>query len=162
MNKRIRIVTSSVILGFFISFSAVAAAPASGISLHSTVGDSNISSLQFGAGLGVSSPSNGVRSVSKPSVSELTLTRNVDELSPLFFQALTMGESIGKVEIKRGTLVMELEDVIISGYSVSASDSQSPPTSGKPTESMSLNYTKITYSVNTSGTCFDLTTSEVC
>jgi len=166
MNSHLKIVASTVIFGSWFALSVASAAPAAPadpmrtINLHSDLlGDSAIASYQWGAGLGVSSPRGGNRTVSEPSVSEVIITRYVDATSPLFFNALTRGVPIGTVVISDGALSMELQQVIISGYSLSASDSATPR-QGPQAESISLNFTRVIYSVDDGAACYDLADNE--
>lgn len=103
-----------------------------------------LNSIQWGAGLGVGSARGGNRTTSEPSVSEITATKIIDKSSEGLFKALLKGEPVGKgtISIAAATkgesvayLVLELEDVIISGYSISSGGDV-------PSESLSLNFTK--------------------
>lgn len=109
-----------------------------------------LSSFQWGAGLGVSSARGGDRTVSEPSVSEITCTKTTDKSSERFFKSLLKGDPVGKTEIAftaavKGEsvayLTLILEDVIVSGYSVSHGGG-----SEMPNESVSLNFTKFDWS----------------
>lgn len=108
----------------------------------------DISSMQFGIGRGVGSPvgSDVDREASAPSVSEITCTKEMDKASSAIFELALWGEG-KKVEIHlvktdkdsvEPFVKYELEDVLISGYSVSSGGD-------RPSESLSLNFTKITY-----------------
>jgi len=162
MNSQLKFVACTVVLGSMFAINVASAAPANPnhtINLHSELlGDSNITTYQWGAGIGVSSQSGGNRTVSVPSVSELTLTRYVDSISPLFFNALTSGDPIGTVVISDGALTIELREVIISGYSLSASDGATPQQNPRA-ESISLNFTRVIYSVDDGSACYDLATN---
>jgi type VI protein secretion system component Hcp len=112
-------------------------------------------SLQHGLGVGISSPSGGgTRETSLPSVSEMTLTRQTDSISPVLFGYLTRGTNLPKVELT-GSLPdgtpfeYELTNVLISGLSTSAGGSTF-------SESMSLNFTKISTTVGASSAAYDL------
>jgi type VI secretion system secreted protein Hcp len=103
-----------------------------------------LTSCQWGAGLGVSSARGGNRTSSEPSVSEITASKTIDKSSEGLFKALLKGDPVGKGTISftaatKGEsvayLVLELEDVIISGYSISSGGDI-------PSESLSLNFTK--------------------
>ena len=113
-------------------------------------GKTELSSFQWGAGLGVSSARGGDRTVSEPSVSEITATKVTDKSSERFFKALLKGDPVGKTEIAftaavKGEsvayLTLILEDVIVSGFSVSHGGG-----SEMPSESVSLNFTKFDWS----------------
>ncbi|SFF95127.1 type VI secretion system secreted protein Hcp [Novosphingobium sp. CF614] len=106
-------------------------------------------SFSWGAGLGVGSPRGGDRTTSEPSVSEITTTKTLDKSSEGIFKALLKGEPVGKgtisfVAASKGESVafatLELEDVIISGYSMSSGGAD------LPSESLSLNFTKFDWS----------------
>jgi type VI secretion system secreted protein Hcp len=103
-----------------------------------------LSSFQWGAGVGVGSPRGGNRTTSEPSVSEITASKTLDKSSEGLFKALLKGEPVGKGTISftaasKGEsvayLTLELDEVIISGFSVSSGGDV-------PSESLSLNFSK--------------------
>ncbi|WDF73067.1 Hcp family type VI secretion system effector [Novosphingobium sp. KACC 22771] len=107
-----------------------------------------LSSFQWGAGLGVGSARGGDRTTSEPSVSEITASKTLDKSSEGLFKALLKGDPVGKGTISftaatKGETVayatLELEEVIISGYSMSSGGDF-------PSESISLNFTKFDWS----------------
>lgn len=114
-------------------------------------------SLQEGVGVGISSPSSGTRTTSRPSVSEMTLSRKTDSISPVLFGYVTRGTNLPEVELA-GSLPdgtpfeYELTDVLISGFSTSAGGSSF-------SESVSLNFTKIRMTVGGSSAAYDLATN---
>lgn len=107
-----------------------------------------LSSFQWGAGLGVGSARGGDRTTSEPSVSEITATKVIDKSSELLFKNLLMGETLDKgvisfVAASKGEsvayAVLEIEKVIISGYSQSSGGDL-------PSESVSFNFAKFDWS----------------
>jgi type VI secretion system secreted protein Hcp len=107
-----------------------------------------LTSFQWGAGIGVGSPRGGDRTTSEPSVSEITASKKLDKASEGLFKQLLMGDSVAKgtisftAAIKGESVayaVLDLEDVIISSYSQSSGGDF-------PTESISLNFAKFVYS----------------
>lgn len=140
-------------------------------------GDIELHSFQWGVGRGISSPTGGSsdRESSTPSVSEITITKNMDKTSPKLLDAILSGKDEQEVDIYfvnitrgdggLGTQVYaeyKLSDVLVSGYSVSSGGD-------RPTESLSLNFTKVEYSYfaqNADGTTtpivtnYDLTTAQ--
>jgi type VI secretion system secreted protein Hcp len=107
-----------------------------------------VNSCQFGIGRGVSSPhgSDVDREASTPSVSEIVVTKEADKASTKLFELALYGEGL-KVNIDlcktdKGKpepyMQYELEDVLISGFSVSSGGD-------RPSESLSLNFTKIIF-----------------
>jgi type VI secretion system secreted protein Hcp len=107
----------------------------------------DLSSMQFGVGrgisMGVGSMSN--REVSVPSLSEITISKNLDSSSAMLLKESLVGSEGVKVEIaivRTGNTKIEevgrytLEGVLISGYSTSSGGD-------RPSESISLTYAKI-------------------
>jgi type VI secretion system secreted protein Hcp len=87
-----------------------------------------------------------------PAVSEIVVTKSVDAASAALYRMSLWGE--GKkatiVFAKAGQdgqyeayLTVELENILISNFSVSGAGGGA---NGRPMESLSLNFTKITYS----------------
>ena len=104
-------------------------------------------SHQFGVGRGVSSGAGGAqRESSNPSISEISVTKLYDLASAKLYQDAIAGSFDTKVTIKFTAttknkvdtfLTYELEECGLSGYSTSSGGDN-------PTESLSLNFTKIT------------------
>jgi len=108
----------------------------------------SLSSLQWGVGRGISAPvGNAVnREASAPSVSEVTVSKVLDTASTqLLTEALT-GEGVDcqidfcKTEKDKLVvfLTLTLTNTMISGYSLNSGGD-------KPSESLSLNFTKFEY-----------------
>lgn len=108
-----------------------------------------VDSCQWGVGIGVSpaGASNTTRTVSTPSISEITLSRQSDKATPPLLQLMTQADATPKVIISftrndtvaQNSKYMEftLEDVFLSGLSISSGGDT-------PSESLSLNFSKIT------------------
>lgn len=109
-----------------------------------------VNSVQFGVGRGISSPVGGTREASAPSISEITLTKTMDKShAGLFARAVgTQGGSSGetaqlyfvRTDPKGGLETyykIDLSEALVSGFSVSSGGDL-------PSESLSLNFTKIT------------------
>ncbi|HQT68022.1 MAG: hypothetical protein B7Z78_06690 [Rhodospirillales bacterium 20-60-12] len=110
-----------------------------------------LSSFQFGLGRGVASPlgSAADREASHPSLSEITVTKEYDVASSDLLKESLSGDGTAKANFaftrtkSGGTgaekyLEIKLEDVIISGYSMSSGGD-------RPAESISMNYVKIEF-----------------
>jgi len=105
-------------------------------------------SFQWGVGRAIGSAARGAtsREHSEPSLSEVTVTKLSDVATPKLFLDAVAGKLDNKVTIKFTTttkgkvetfLTYELENTGLSGYSLSSGGDM-------PTESLSLNFTKIT------------------
>ena len=113
----------------------------------------NMSSMQFGAGRSIALQAGGgaKRDASSPSLSEVVFTRESDQASPeLFFQACG-GVSLGTCTVHvlqtignetKVFLEVLLEEAMISSYSVSSGGDN-------PSESMSVNFTKVSFQYDT-------------
>jgi len=108
----------------------------------------SLGSLQFGVGRGISMEAGNMsnREATRPSLSEVTISKVMDGASTgLFKESLTGAEGCKVVidVVKTGAdkiekyVSYELENVLVSSYSVSAGDS------GAPQESVSLSFAKI-------------------
>jgi len=118
-----------------------------GVTTQGYAGQFEVHSFQFGIGRGVGSPIGGTsnREATTPSVSEIVMTKDLDEASgPLVKEAYSgAGKATAVISFVRtdgggGVTYLEytLTNVMLSGYSVSSGGD-------KPTESISLNFTKI-------------------
>ena len=104
-----------------------------------------INSLQWGVGRGISSPTGGIREATTPSFSEVTISKMMDSTSPMLAKLAANGDGTATcvITIKHRTsgtalYTLTLEKVFISGYNVSSGGDV-------PSESISLNYTRITW-----------------
>ena len=107
-----------------------------------------ISSFQWGVGRGISSPTGGSadRESSAPSVSEIVVTKPTDSSSPLFLKEALIGSAGKTVQIdfcktnnpnQTPYLQYTLTNTLVSKYNITASGD-------RPTESISLNFEKVT------------------
>ena len=105
-----------------------------------------VDSLQWGVGRAISSVIGTAkdREASKPSISEVSVTKLMDESSPLIFTEACVGKSkpVQIHLVTTGTdsldtyMEYSLEDCMVSGYSVSSGGD-------RPSESVSLSFTKM-------------------
>jgi type VI secretion system secreted protein Hcp len=134
--------------------------PAATMVIHPSSGEditTEVSSLQVGVGVGVTSPSGAGRSTSAPSVSEMVVTRRTDSNSPVLFSYITRGTVFPQVTLTGalpdGTPVeYVLENVILSGFSTAAGGADW-------SESLSLNFAKITTTVGPNSATYNLATN---
>ena len=106
----------------------------------------DVDSLQWGVGRGISTKTGSSfnREASEPSVSEVTVTKTMDSSSSQLFQEACAGAAGKAVTIdlvttgNPGDIYMQykLHNALVSGYSVSSGGE-------RPSESLSLNFTKI-------------------
>ncbi len=105
-------------------------------------------SVQFGVGRGISMEAGNLsnRESTRPSLSEISLTKVADNSVTAIFKESVTGSAGKKVTIKfvrtgadkvQEYMSYTLEDCIVSAYSISAESE------GEPMESISLSYSKI-------------------
>ncbi len=105
-----------------------------------------VDSCQWGVGRGISTPTGSAakRESSNPSVAEVVITKPLDVASGKLFGEALVGVTGKKVKFHfaatDGKLYLEiaLENVLVSSYSLSSGGD-------RPSESWSLNFTKIEY-----------------
>ncbi len=107
-----------------------------------------LNSFQWGVGRGISSPTGGSadRESSAPSVSEIAVTKALDIATTKLLDEALQGEGktvvIDFCKTDKGKLETymsyKLADVMVSGYSISSGGD-------RPSESLSLNFTKVEY-----------------
>ena len=105
-------------------------------------------SVQFGVGRGISMEAGNIsnRETTRPSLSEITVTKEADNSVTAIFKEAVTGNAGKKAVIKfvrsgadkvQQYMDYTLEDCLVSGYSISA-DSE-----GAPMEQITLSYSKI-------------------
>jgi type VI secretion system secreted protein Hcp len=114
-----------------------------------------VSSVQWGVGRGISTPvgSTANREASAPSVSEVTITKQMDMASTDMFMESVKGNKGEEVKIDivstgnppRVFCTYTLSNALVSGYSVSTGGD-------RPSESISLNFTKLEFKYTPSTT----------
>jgi len=108
----------------------------------------NVNSFSWGVGRGISMESGAIanREATRPSLSEITISKIMDNSTPGLFKESVSGDAGAEVVIEfvaTGAKKIEtymkytLTNCLVSSYSVSA-DAE-----GKPVESLSLSYTKV-------------------
>ncbi len=112
------------------------------------IGWVEVNSFQWGVGRGIGSPvgASANREASAPSISEIVVTKMMDGSSFAFLQEALSGKGLPAVlhfcttdgKKLRKYAKYTLENCLISGYSVSSGGD-------RPTESLSINFTKIEY-----------------
>jgi len=113
-----------------------------------------LNSFQWGVGRGITSPrdpqsGSADRESSAPSVSEIVITKRVDAASPVFSKLALQGKGDncelhfdkGNTSNTQPYMTINLENVMVSHYSLSSGGD-------RPTESLTLNFTKIQYKNN--------------
>jgi len=108
----------------------------------------NLSSFSWGVGRGISMESGAIanREATRPSISEITVSKMMDNSTPGLFKDSVAGDAGAAIIIEfvaTGASKIEtymkytLENCLISSYSVSAG------ADGKPVENISLSFTKV-------------------
>lgn len=107
-----------------------------------------VDSLSWGVGRAIMTPTGATRNreTTQPSVSEITVTKTMDQSSTSFFTEAVTGERGAEVEIDlvstgspgRVYATYKLFDALVSSYSMSTGGD-------RPSESISINFSKIEF-----------------
>lgn len=133
-------------MAIYMNFNALS--PKGNVTAKAYEGWIELDTFNFGVGRAISMEAGAIanRESTRPSISEVSVSKGLDAASGLLFKSSVTGDSGVKVLIhvvQTGAdavekyAVYELEDCIISSYSVNAG------AGGKPTESISLSFAKI-------------------
>lgn len=109
--------------------------------------------VQFGVGRGISMEAGNMsnREATRPSISEVTLSKTADNSVTAIFKEAVTGSAGKKVKIKfvrtgadkvQEYMDYELENCLVSGYSISA-DAE-----GEPMETITLSFSKVMINYN--------------
>lgn len=113
-------------------------------------GQIDVSSFNFSVGRGISMETGNCsnREATRPSLSEISITKELDNASPNLFKESVATASGKKVlfhfirtadDGMEEYMTYELEDTVVSGYSISAAGGDGP----LPMESVTLSYSKL-------------------
>lgn len=156
MNPIRRIAAASLALG--LAGAALAANPADTITLTTPFGQSQVLAWSWGASNTATWNTGGGGGAGKANFQDMTFTRYTDLQSPKFLEAIATGQVQPSVTIARGTLRFELENVLVTSYSVGASAGDK---SGQ-TENLSLTFRRIRYTIDGVAFCFDIPSNSRC
>lgn len=111
-----------------------------------------VDSIQWGVGRAITTPTGSTknREASEPSISEVTVTKQMDQSSIYFFEEACVGNKAQDCKIHmvstgspgRTYAEFNLSNTLVSGYSVSSGGDV-------PSESISFSFTKIEHKYNT-------------
>jgi len=140
------------------STSVLAANNPATVTLETEFGQSPVLAWSWGATNSGTAQSGGGGGAGKASIQDMAFTRLTDAQSPDFVWKLVTGRHLQPVTITQGSLKFTLADVVVSSYSVG-----SPNDPGEPqTENITLNFRQITYTVDGTSICWDVSLSERC
>jgi type VI secretion system secreted protein Hcp len=106
-----------------------------------------LQSCQFGLGRGITTPvgTSSQREASAPSLSEVVVTKTMDSTSPLLHQEGMIGKAVKAIveftmsdKLQTVYLHIEMEDAMVSGYSVSSGGD-------RPSDLISINFRTINF-----------------
>lgn len=123
------------------------------VTANGYAGHMAVDSFSFGVGRGITMEAGNManREAGRPSISEITLSKVADNATTSIFKESVSGSKGKKIElkfVKTGAdkvtefMTYELEDALVSGYSMSAG------AEGEPIENISLSFSKIMVKYN--------------
>lgn len=93
---------------------------------------------------------------------DVSVTRYADGQSALFFDAVARGQHLPTVVLVDGLMTITLTDVLVSSYSTGGFADGKDPKQASPSENITFNFAKITYTVNGATKCFNIPTNTSC
>ncbi len=162
MNKGNIIIT--LLASSTLAFSSIALAKVEGPTLLIINGNQQSATEVLSWSWGASNSSSYVGSIGsgggagKASFQDISLIRYSDGLSASFIHSLATGQHYPSIELARDGLSVLLENVIFSSYSVGGSINEKEPQS----ETLSLIFSQVTYSIDGSSYCFSIVDNTQC
>lgn len=129
------------------------------ISLTTEFGTSAVLAWSWGVSNSGTTHTGGGGGAGKANFQDMSITRHTDGQSPSFVMAVASGQILETVTLVRGLLKFDLEDVLVTSYSVGSSDGNKPT---PQTENISLNFTKIKYTMGTTEFCYNAAQNTAC
>ena len=165
MNVTKHLAAASFALAVVATAGALAAppvAPVGTITIPAPFGSSPVLAWSWGASNSGSSHIGGGGGAGKVNMQDVSLTRYADGQSPLFFDAVARGQHLPTVVLVDGLMTITLTDVLVSSYSTGGFADGKDPKQTSPTENITFNFAKITYTVNGATKCFNIPTNTSC
>jgi type VI protein secretion system component Hcp len=129
------------------------------LTIPAPFGSSPVLAWSWGASNSGTTHEGGGGGAGKANIQDLSITRYADGQSPLFFNAVVMGQHQPTVVLVDGSTTIMLTEVLITSYSTGDSPDAKNTTR---TENITFNFAKITYTVNGVTTCFNIAASTAC
>ena len=154
---------ASFVLALTATTAALAAKPlpsAGTLTIPAPFGSSPVLTWGWGvSNYGTTNPGGGGGGVGRASFRELSISRNADGQSPLFFKYVTTGLHLTTVVLVDGSTTITLTDVLVTNYLAGDADAKDKDT---PSETISFEFSKLAYTVNGVTTCFNIKTNTPC
>ncbi|WP_428775965.1 type VI secretion system tube protein Hcp [Vibrio sp.] len=152
-------IISSVALSV-ICVSPLALAKVNGPTMMSVenIGVSEVLAWSWGASNAGSFHTGGGGGAGKANFQDISITRFSDSQSAALLAAVANGDSIGNVEMKREGLLIRMERVLVTSYSVGGMTDKK----AAQTENISLNFAKVWFEIDGSGYCYSMDDTNPC
>jgi type VI secretion system secreted protein Hcp len=153
------VTASSFVLVLTATTGALAAPPvAATLTIPAPFGSSPVLAWSWGASNSGSTHVGGGGAVGKANIQDLSLTRNTDGQSPLFFSYVAKGQHLPTVVLVDGSTTITLTEVLVTSFSTGDSGTKNTT----QTENITFNFAKVAYTVNGVTTCFNISTNTPC
>ena len=150
----------STLIATAITANGAAVAEITGPSTLTTAnGTSEVLAWSWGASQSGSFHTGGGGGEGKANFQDIAITRLTDLQSPQFIQAVATGQFFGNVIIERGGLTIELiSPTLVSSYSLGGTSDKRDP----QVENITINFSKVKFTVEGTETCWDVVQNESC
>ncbi len=140
-----------IILTVFVLQSSTVVAEVSGpIFLTTDLGTTEVLAWSWGAA--------GGGGVSAASISDIAITRLSDSQSAGFLGMVAEGKHLSEVTLTRGSMILTLTSVLVSSYSANGTSVKKEPM----TETITLNFLRFEYEIDSVTYCFDIEANTPC
>ena len=172
MNVTKHFAAASFLLALIATTGALAEPPVTPVgtlTIPTPFGSSPVLAWSWGASNSGSTHLGGGAGAGKANIQDLSITRNADGQSPLFFNSVAVGRHLPMVVIADDSTTITLTEVLVTSYSTGNSssaghrDETQPRAETQPrTENITFNFAQIKYTVNGVTTCFNVAENLPC
>ena len=160
MNMLRRIAFAFFILALTATTGALAGPPVATLTMPAPFGSSPVLTWRWGVrNDGITNPGSGGGGLGRVNFEELSISRNADGQSPLFFKYVATGLPLTTVVLVDGSTTITLTDVLVTNYFPVDTDAKDKDT---PSETITFVFSKLAYTVNGVTTCFNIKTNQPC
>jgi type VI secretion system secreted protein Hcp len=162
MNVTKCLAAASFVLALTATTGALAAPPLPSVgtlTIPAPFGSSSVLAWSWGASNSGTTSGGGGGGAGKANVQDLSITRNADGQSPLFFDYVARGRHLPTVVLVDGSTTIALTEVLVTSYSTGDSPDRK---NTAQSENITFNFARIAYTVNGVTTCFNIASNTSC
>lgn len=152
MKLKNTILSTLLTLSLAAAIGTASARGSGSITLTTDFGSTEVIAWSWGAFNSGSFHVGGGGGAGKANFQDVSITRYSDALSANFLSVVANGNHIANATLTRDNLTIELQDVLVTSYSVGGTSDKKELT----TENISLNFARVKYEIDGSSLCWDV------